>query len=71
MKIKILLAVFCLLLSSLAFAQEPEMADKMRSEGKIYVLVAIILTILSGLLIYLFIIEKKVSKLEKLLIEKK
>lgn len=48
------------------YAQESiEMADQMRREGKIYVLVAIVLTILIGLLIFLVRIDQKVSKLEK------
>lgn len=42
-----------------------EMADGFRAEGKIYVLVAIVLTILVGLVIYLIGIDRKVSKLEK------
>jgi uncharacterized membrane protein len=42
-----------------------EMADNFRAEGKIYVLVAIMLTILIGLVIYLIRIDRKVSKLEK------
>jgi hypothetical protein len=41
------------------------MADGFRSEGKIYVLVAIILTILAGLIFYLFRIDRKISRLEK------
>jgi CcmD family protein len=48
-----------------------EMADQLRSEGKIYVVVAIILIILVGLFFYLFSLERKVKKLEKLLSEKK
>lgn len=44
----------------------PEMADGMRSEGKIYVVVAIILIVLSGLIIYLFTMDRKVKKLEDL-----
>jgi len=42
-----------------------EMADVMRSEGKIYVVVAILTTILSGMIIYLIMIDRKVTKLEK------
>jgi CcmD family protein len=42
-----------------------EMADKMRSEGKIYVVVAVLSVILLGLFFYLFSIDRKVSKLEK------
>jgi CcmD family protein len=54
------------------FGQEKvEMADKLRSDGKIYVVVAIIIIILIGLFIYLFSMDKKVKNLEKLLTEKK
>lgn len=42
-----------------------EMADTMRSNGKIYVVVAVVLTILAMLIIYLFRIDRKISKLEK------
>ena len=42
-----------------------EMADTMRSNGKIYVVVAVVLTILVMLIIYLFRIDRKISKLEK------
>jgi uncharacterized membrane protein len=62
-----------LLVSMPAFAQEMEveMADKLRADGKIYVLVAIILVILLGLLIYVTIIDRKVSGLEKRLDQNK
>lgn len=46
-----------------------EMADKMREEGKIYVLVGIIGIVFAGIVVYLISIERKVSKLEKLLEE--
>lgn len=46
-------------------AQEVEMADTMRSNGKIYVIVAIILMVLVGLIAYLFMLDRKVRKLEK------
>lgn len=42
-----------------------EMADVMRSNGKIYVVVAVLATIFIGLMIYLFRIDKKVQKLEE------
>lgn len=59
------------LLPLTALAQQPvEMADTMRSNGKIFVIVAIILIILTGLFIYLFSIDKKLGKLEKKLTEK-
>ena len=62
-KISSLLAFF--LLAIPGFAQEIEMADIMRSEGKIYVVVAILLVILGGLLIYILAIDKKATRLEK------
>jgi hypothetical protein len=41
------------------------MADTMRSNGKIYVVIAVILTILAGLILYLVRIDRRVSRLEK------
>jgi predicted Na+-dependent transporter len=61
----------CLLLvlsltSILARAQDNvEMADTMRSNGKIYVVVAVCLLILIGLFIYVFSVDRKISKVEK------
>ena len=66
---KYFLAVLLLLNNSL-FAQNAEMADVMRSEGKIYVVVAIILVVLLGLVLYLFLQDKKLNKLEKMIREK-
>jgi len=51
--------------STQLFAQVAEMADTMRSEGKIYVVVAILLVILLGLITFLVMTDRKVSKLEK------
>ncbi|MEM6841979.1 MAG: CcmD family protein [Bacteroidota bacterium] len=48
---------------------EVEMADTFRQEGKIYVVVAVMLLIFSGLIIYAIRIDQKVSKLEKELSE--
>jgi len=61
---------YCLLLLlcctiSMASAQDAEMADVMRSEGKIYVVVAVILGVLTGLILYLVVMDRKVSRLEK------
>ena len=53
------------LLALPAMAQQPvEMADTMRAEGKIYVVVAIILIVLIGLVTFLFLLDRKVKKLE-------
>jgi uncharacterized membrane protein len=52
-------------------AQPIEMADTMRSEGKIYVVVAILLVIFAGLIGYLVILDRKITRIEKKLPEKK
>ena len=44
---------------------EVEMADVMRSEGKIYVLVGIIVLIFIGLFAYLIQTDRRLAKLEK------
>lgn len=53
--------------STLLHAQEAETAfgETMRSNGRIYVVIAVILTILAGLILYLVRLEKKIGKLEK------
>ena len=50
-------------------ANEVAMADTFRQEGKIYVVVAVILLIFSGLIVYAIRIDQKVSRLEKELSE--
>ena len=65
---KIALLVLFVTNAVLLFAQDNkpvEMADVMRSNGKIYVVVAICLTILIGLFLYVWNIDRKISKLEK------
>lgn len=42
----------------------PEMADAFRSNGKIYVVVACLLLVLTGIFIFLLMLEKRLSKLE-------
>jgi CcmD family protein len=42
-----------------------EMADQMRADGKIYVLVGIILIIFIGITGYIVATDRKISKLEK------
>ena len=45
--------------------QEVEMADALRTDGKIYVVVVIFLLILIALFLYLYRLEKKIDRLEK------
>ena len=68
---KLVKAFIALFIMAPAYGQEKvEMADNLRSEGKIYVVVAIVLIVLAGLIFYLFLMDKKVKKLEKLVSEK-
>ena len=62
-----LLSVLFLLVTLMAKAQgeAPEMADKMRSEGKIYVVVLVLATIFAGIIVYLVRLDRKIAKLEK------
>ncbi|HZX75101.1 MAG TPA: CcmD family protein [Cyclobacteriaceae bacterium] len=57
--------LFALLFSQSAFAQDAEMADVMRSNGKIYVVVAIIMVVFTGLIVYLTVLDRKITRLEK------
>ncbi|QJX47239.1 CcmD family protein [Hymenobacter taeanensis] len=46
-------------------SNEPEMADALRHDGKIYVVVAVITVVLAGLLFFLISLDRKLSRLEK------
>ncbi len=69
MRIKIyyllLLLLPALLFSANIFAQDVAPETGMRSNGKIYVVVAICVTILVGLIVYVASIDRKIGKLEK------
>ncbi|MDR3693562.1 CcmD family protein [Mucilaginibacter sp.] len=65
---KILFLALLLSVYISAFAQQSqqvEMADAMRSSGKIYVVIAIVVIIFTGLAIYLFSIDRRLKKIEK------
>ncbi len=65
MKKFLFLLINALILSIPARAQEVEMATAFRSEGKIYVVVAVLGIILTGIIVYLINLDRKISKLEK------
>jgi multisubunit Na+/H+ antiporter MnhB subunit len=65
--IKISLSLILGLLSFAAEAQQAEMADRLRADGKIYVIVGIILIVLTGFILYLVLLDRKVKKLENIL----
>jgi K+-transporting ATPase A subunit len=61
-------SIFILLFAALnLFAQnnDIEMADALRQNGKIYIVVICIVIILAGLLFYLFTLDKRLKMLEK------
>jgi len=51
--------------STLLNAQGSAANDTMRSNGRIWVVISVILTILIGLVLYIVRLDKKISKLEK------
>ncbi len=61
---RIISLVLAMVTAIAAKAQEVEMADTMRSEGKIYVVVAIVLVVLIGLIAFLVLTDRKVTNLE-------
>lgn len=44
-----------------------EMADKFRADGKIYVVVAVVLVILLGIFVYVARLDRKITTLENML----
>ncbi len=67
-----LVYLLLLMLSGTAVqAQDFEMADVMRSNGQIYVVVVIILIVLAGLFTFLFMLERKIKRLENKVDSKK
>lgn len=63
------LLLLTILFSKLSNGQEiqndVEMADGLRSSGKIYVVVGVLVIIFIGIIIYLLRLDKKISDLEK------
>jgi hypothetical protein len=63
---KKLIAILTLIfLTFFTNAQDVKMADAMKENGKIYVVIAVMLTILAGLILYLIRLDRKISRLEK------
>jgi hypothetical protein len=65
-KLKRIAATIALsILTVFANAQDNAEQDIMRSNGKIYVVVAVVVTIVVGLIIYLWSLDRKIGKMEK------
>ncbi len=62
---KLIFIAILLAANFVASAQGVEMADQLRGSGNIYVVVATIAIVFVGIAIYLFAIDKRLSKLEK------
>lgn len=57
--------LFCsLVINAQQVDEKVQMADGMRSNGKIYVVVLVLLTVLTGLILYVVKIDKKITRLE-------
>ncbi|WP_421764108.1 CcmD family protein [Ekhidna sp.] len=67
--LKYILGIVMLIGTQFAKAQV-EMADDFRGEGKIYVVIAIILVILVGFFFLMFKLDKRAKRLEKEIKEK-
>ncbi len=64
-RLVMLMVIMISSIASKAQTQQVEMADGMRSNGKIYIVVAVCLTILIGLFFYVFLLDRKITKIEK------
>ena len=69
---RLLLVIYSLTITVVAAAQsgsdedeKVQMAEGLRSSGKIYVVVAVLLVILVGLFFYLVQLDRKLKRLEK------
>ena len=85
MNMKKFIVTFLLFLSLSVFAQDGqytitdddynntsiEMADTLRSNGKIYVVVGVVMIIFAGVITYMVLIDRKISKLEREVFDEK
>jgi hypothetical protein len=57
--------MFLTLILALLQQTEVAMADGLRSEGKFWVVILVVATVTIGIMIYLFMLDNKVRKLEE------
>ena len=78
---RLIVIILLLCLSMLALGQDTpvdytkedpkvEMADQFRKDGKIYVVIGVMVVILGGLIIYVMGVDRKITRLEKEINEK-
>lgn len=57
--------MFVSLITNSQTANEPQMADSFRKDGKIYVVISVIAIIFMAIILVLVFLERKIKKLEK------
>ena len=67
---KYIFAIFCFLFLYASVAAQDttatvEASTGLRADGKIYVVVAVVVTLLVGFVIYMISLDRKISRLEK------
>jgi CcmD family protein len=62
--LKSLMLLALVALPFLSKAQAVEMADTLRGSGKIYIVVGVIAIIFIGIVVYLFTLDRRISKIE-------
>lgn len=63
--VSLIMMMLCFVAVKAQNGQDVEMADTMRSSGKIYVVIGTIVIVFTGLAIYLFSIDRRLKKIEK------
>jgi len=66
---RIIYSITCLLAFVVSHAQDKNSVQEvsgLRADGKIWVVMVVCLTILTGLIIYVISLDRKISKLEKM-----
>lgn len=59
-----MITLLCISMLSYGQQAEIEMADVLRSSGRIYVVVAVIALLFIGFMLYLFSLDKRIKKIE-------
>jgi len=62
---KLLLFVMLVVISKITTAQDVEMADAFKQDGKIYVVIAVVCILFAVIFGYLIYLDNKINKLKK------
>ena len=61
---RLLIFLFSILSITLSAQEQPEMADSFRADGKINIVIGVLVMIFVAIIIFLVVLERKVKKLE-------